>query len=64
MGHGLGLSRDFFSRDGDSGSCVFDHKGRIGGMLTDFGNHDVTYDTPMEWMLEDIRRHGYDGELL
>lgn len=69
VGHGRGDDRVAFSADGDSGSCVFDIQGRVGGMLTgglgreDFG-HDVSYVTPMEWLLEDIRRHGYDVELL
>ncbi|RSL70185.1 hypothetical protein CEP53_001931 [Fusarium sp. AF-6] len=70
IGHGKGLGGTAFSGDGDSGSCVFDTQGRIGGMLTgglarkDTDNHDVSYVTPMEWLLEDIRRHGYHAELL
>ncbi|EWZ37540.1 hypothetical protein FOZG_09529 [Fusarium oxysporum Fo47] len=36
--------RDHFSRNGDSGSCIFDDRGRIGGMVTGglSEGHDVT----------------------
>ncbi|KAF5633266.1 uncharacterized protein FTJAE_7230 [Fusarium tjaetaba] len=60
-----------FSAEGDAGACVFDLQGRIGGMITSgleankdpFRSHDVTYATPVEWLLEDIARHGYDLKL-
>jgi len=49
-----------FSHAGDSGSIVFDFKGRIVGMLHG-GNASAgvlsmerTYVTPMEWLVEDI----------
>lgn len=47
-----------FSKKGDSGSAIFDLKGRIGGImssgmgLTD--SADTTYATPMDWLLSDI----------
>ncbi|KAF5648607.1 hypothetical protein F52700_923 [Fusarium sp. NRRL 52700] len=59
-----------FSEGGDSGACVFDLRGRIGGLvMAGLGatenpeGFDVTYATPMEWILDDIARHGYDVEL-
>ncbi|KAF5686367.1 hypothetical protein FCIRC_2923 [Fusarium circinatum] len=61
-----------FSIGGDSGACIFDLRGRIGGIVTaglaasDKPNpdgFDVTYATPMQWLLEDIARHGYDVDL-
>ncbi|KAI5860563.1 hypothetical protein GGS23DRAFT_228973 [Durotheca rogersii] len=70
LGSGLTFSQTAFSSRGDSESCMFDLQGRIGGMLVGGsqsqggGCYDVTYVTPMEWLLEDIRRHGYDVELL
>ncbi|KAG5748496.1 hypothetical protein H9Q69_009046 [Fusarium xylarioides] len=62
---------NFFSVEGDSGAPVFDLKGRVGGMITGGlkaeknprGKHDITYAAPMEWILEDIARHGYDVKL-
>jgi hypothetical protein len=47
-----------FSEEGDSGSVIFDLRGRIGGImssgtgLTD--SIDTTYVTPMDWLLGDI----------
>jgi hypothetical protein len=49
-----------FSHAGDSGSIVFDFKGRIVGMVHGGCARDGvyamerTYITPMEWLLEDI----------
>ncbi|KAF9778096.1 hypothetical protein IL306_004259 [Fusarium sp. DS 682] len=66
----IGLDGAFSAR-GDSGACVCDLEGRIGGMLTgglksrdnpNSGN-DVTYVTPMQWLMDDIKRHGYDVKL-
>lgn len=62
--------REDFSDKGDSGSCVWDLEGRIGGML--FGGNgsarngafDISYATPMEWLLDYIKAHGYDVELV
>ncbi|KAK7574896.1 hypothetical protein V3481_016866 [Fusarium oxysporum f. sp. vasinfectum] len=44
--------------------------GRVAAMLTDStqdddqgsntGIHHISYATPIEWLLEDIRGHGYD----
>lgn len=62
--------REAFSEPGDSGACVFDTHGRVGGMLTarlekDATTlHDVSYATPIEWLLEDIKGYGFDVELL
>jgi hypothetical protein len=48
-----------FSEAGDSGSVIFDLRGRIGGImssgmgLTD--SLDTTYATPMDWLLSDIK---------
>ncbi|KAH8649001.1 hypothetical protein BGZ61DRAFT_469636 [Ilyonectria robusta] len=58
-----------FSDYGDSGSCIWDRQGRIGGMLTSGSKFfnlacDTTFATPIEWLLEDIRAHGYDVELV
>lgn len=64
-----GSGRGLFSEGGDSGSCLWDMEGRIGGMLTsglDGGNGclDVSYATPIEWLLADIREQsGLDVEL-
>ncbi|WAO96787.1 Hypothetical protein NCS54_01447200 [Fusarium falciforme] len=64
-----GSGRGVFSKRGDSGSCVWDMEGRIGGMLTrgleaGNGSLDVSYATPIEWLLTDIREQsGLDVEL-
>ncbi|KAH6982194.1 hypothetical protein BKA56DRAFT_720531 [Ilyonectria sp. MPI-CAGE-AT-0026] len=64
-----GGKRLWFSEEGDSGSCIWDCQGRVGGMLT-AGNRsfhldcDTTFATPIEWLLEDIRAYGYDVELV
>lgn len=59
------------SPGGNSGSYVWDAQGRAGGMLTSgvpgemFGvGNDVTYITPIEWLLEDIREHGFEVEIV
>lgn len=56
-----------FSAPGDSGACVFDLSGRIGGMITtglkakdNPAGMDVTYATPIEWLVEYIKHHGVD----
>ncbi|KAF5971850.1 tripeptidyl-peptidase I [Fusarium coicis] len=56
-----GQCRQPFSAEGDSGSCILYMYGRIGGMLTSgkpTGNHesDVSYATPIEWLLKDIKQ--------
>ncbi|KAF4467626.1 hypothetical protein FALBO_5494 [Fusarium albosuccineum] len=56
-----------FSEPGDSGACVFGLDGRIGGMITSGnGNRvpDITYATPMEWLLEDIKASGFTVTVL
>ncbi|RMJ19492.1 hypothetical protein CDV36_000921 [Fusarium kuroshium] len=63
--------RRMFSAAGDSGSCVFSRSGRIFGISSGGGELDEDvprnesgYFTPIEWLLDDIRAHGYDVELL
>lgn len=59
-----------FSTGGDSGACVWDIEKRIGGMMTaglvnNYGGPmDVTYATPMERLLEDIKSRGFDVSLV
>ncbi|KAH8820086.1 hypothetical protein F5884DRAFT_865733 [Xylogone sp. PMI_703] len=54
-----------FSSGGDSGSLVFDIHGRVVAMLHSANrvgdvpvtrSNEITYATPMEWLLQDIRR--------
>lgn len=52
---------NYFSYQGDSGACVVDTKGRVVGMLHS-GNGEnipfgaeITYLTPMEWIIQDIK---------
>lgn len=56
-----------FSGYGDSGACVFDTDGRVGGMITGGsgrdGRVDVTYFTPLCRLLGEIQRHGYDVDM-
>ncbi|KAM0562154.1 hypothetical protein ACHAPJ_002599 [Fusarium lateritium] len=65
-----GSRRTEFSGKGDSGSCVWDMHGRVVGIITsgrkarDDGMQDTTYVTPIEWLLNDIRDHGFDVELV
>lgn len=53
-----------FSQPGDSGSCVWDLDGRIGGILTGGSGNgvtvDVTYATPMERIMQDIKACGFN----
>ncbi|KAH7226268.1 hypothetical protein BKA60DRAFT_555747 [Fusarium oxysporum] len=65
-----GQRRDVFSADGDSGSCILDVHGRVAGLLTsgkEAGNgstdKDITYATPIEWLLKDIRSYGFNVTL-
>ncbi|CCF32512.1 hypothetical protein CH063_04888 [Colletotrichum higginsianum] len=69
-----------FTQHGDSGACVFDLNGRAVAMVTggisrqqvskggdDYGLDramDVTYATPMEWLLEDMKACGLSMEIL
>ncbi|KAG5817737.1 hypothetical protein H9Q74_001584 [Fusarium xylarioides] len=59
-----GQTREAFSSKGDSGACIMDIYGRVAGLLTSgkeaqkHGEHDVTYATPIEWLLKDIRSYG------
>lgn len=64
-----GLLGSAFSTGRDSGACVWDVQGRIGGMNT-AGNSanavamDVTYATPMQWILEDMKACGLDMRIM
>jgi len=55
------LSSDAFSANGDSGSVVVDGAGRVVGILTGGGgapdSTDVTYVTPIYFVMEIIRRY-------
>ncbi|KAF4975335.1 hypothetical protein FZEAL_7868 [Fusarium zealandicum] len=70
--YGVEDRRRPFSCHGDSGACVWGGKSRVVGLLTggsgnineDYRALDITYVTSMEWLLEDIKRHGFDVELL
>ena len=58
-----------FSKEGDSGAVVLDANGRMLGMLTSGagspgGLKDVTYLTPMWWLLERLRAFGFDPQLV
>ena len=51
--------RNVFSQQGDSGSAIFDLDGQVGGILyAGSGSYyealDLTYITPMEWIIKDI----------
>ena len=52
------ISQPFFRR-GDSGSVIFDLKGRIAGIMSAGARItdrlDTTYMTPMDWLLSDIK---------
>ncbi|KAF4451735.1 hypothetical protein F53441_5414 [Fusarium austroafricanum] len=59
-----------FSSAGDEGSFVFDVFGRVGSMITGgLGRKEnpnrlyITYVTPMNWILEDIKVRGYEVKL-
>jgi hypothetical protein len=47
-----------FSEKGDSGSVIFDLRGRVGGIMSSgtgtTDRLDTTYATPMDWLLSDI----------
>lgn len=52
-----------FSARGDSGSIVADGRGRIGGLITGGAGNtesvDVTYATPLFWLLPRIKANGF-----
>nr|RBQ83622.1 hypothetical protein FVER53263_12237 [Fusarium verticillioides] len=56
------------ARHGDSGASVMGDDGRVAAILTsgaqgsNRGIHHISYAAPIEWLLEDIRGHGYDVE--
>ncbi|KAI8411955.1 hypothetical protein FOFC_08568 [Fusarium oxysporum] len=64
--------RKYFFCQGDSGASIMGNDGRVAAMLTystqdddqgsNTGIHHISYATPIEWLLEDIRGHGYDLE--
>jgi len=56
-----------FSAGGDSGSGIFDCWGRLGGLLTGGSgttdSTDVTYATPISFILDSLHEHGYEVTL-
>ncbi|KAF8642657.1 hypothetical protein AX16_009453 [Volvariella volvacea WC 439] len=54
---------DVFCKPGDSGSLVADIRGRAGGMITAGAGQtdslDMTYATPMSWLLTRIKANGF-----
>lgn len=58
----LGYSKETgaFSKKGDSGALIFDATARMGGLLTGgsglTATSDITYATPMEFLLENIQQ--------
>ena len=52
-----------FSISGDTGSVIVDGRGRYGGILSGGANKttssDITYATPIWWLLEDIKANGF-----
>ncbi|KAF5637951.1 hypothetical protein F52700_4654 [Fusarium sp. NRRL 52700] len=60
--------RKYFSQQGDSGASIMGDDGRVAAILTCGARgaigetHHISYATPIEWLLEDIRGHGYDVE--
>ena len=46
-----------FSAPGDSGAAVVDGRGRIGGLVTG-GCQDITYATPVDFLLKCMAEHG------
>lgn len=61
-------ARKHFSAQGDSGASIIGDDGRVAAILTcggqggNRGIHHISYATPIQWLLEDIRGHGYDVE--
>lgn len=69
-GYGIRPSTRSFGIAGDSGACAWDLNGRVAGMVTAGSMWDledrwtnVTYVTPMEWILEDMRECGLEATL-
>ncbi|KAF4841625.1 hypothetical protein CGCSCA4_v009352 [Colletotrichum siamense] len=68
--HGVRPFTRSFGTAGDSGACAWDLDGRVAGMVTAGSTWDledrctnVTYVTPMEWILEDMRECGLEATL-
>jgi hypothetical protein len=63
-----GSMSDVFSKPGDSGSIIVDIRGRVGGMLTGgsgkTNSSDMTYATPMWWLLKRIQDNWYPNASL
>ncbi|OHE92526.1 hypothetical protein CORC01_12175 [Colletotrichum orchidophilum] len=60
-----GPLKSAFTAVGGSGACVWDLTGRIAGMVTsglsgDGYIMDVTYVTPMSWLMSEMEEHGLD----
>jgi hypothetical protein len=60
-----GNKSGLFSADGDSGSLIVDGRGRYGGLLTGgtrkaaTESSDITYATPIWWLLPVIKSNGF-----
>ena len=56
-----------FSAKGDSGSAIVDGEGRIGGLLTGGAGTetslDITYATPISFIMNQIRRHAFNPQI-
>lgn len=60
----LSYGNEAFSAGGDSGSIIADGRGRMGGLLiagagAQKGALDVTYATPLFWLLPRIKDNGF-----
>ncbi|GAB1318438.1 hypothetical protein MFIFM68171_08648 [Madurella fahalii] len=58
----VSMNDRFFCRPGDSGSAIWDLNGRIGGIIDggsggQTGKVDLTYATPISWILEHIEQN-------
>ncbi|KAG0123145.1 hypothetical protein HOY82DRAFT_511576 [Tuber indicum] len=53
-----------FSARGDSGSAIVDYKGRLGGLITGGSgltdSTDITYATPVSFILDSLKSHRYN----
>jgi hypothetical protein len=63
VGYDIDIESGPFSAPGDSGSIVADGRGRVGGLITGGAGNtkfvDVTYATPLFWLLPRIKANGF-----
>jgi len=56
-------TKSVFSAPGDSGAAIVDGQGRVGGLITggsgDTESSDITYATPINFLLKSIKANGY-----